>query len=247
MNPADLLFKEDLKSGLVTIASKSANGKTLLCNSIFYHLLSNDVNVIMFREANTMRLASKKLKFNSTGIVVDHFGFNPLEDIHRLNKVIQNNIAILGDKTAIIVDSPMFLTNSDFELFYEKLKENTRYVIFEKTDERLRYNVKRLQNRTQFEKTKQNINSLQELSMKFNMPIILTTQLKRIARINGSSLASEIIPALAFSSNMIITSEKTTDEPSKTYLLKVLKSRYSSENEIIPCKFDESSHSLVTI
>lgn len=252
MNPASIFFtKSNLNSGIITIASKFAHGKSLFCNSILQQLIVEDYNVLMFKEGSLKIKLNNDLKIKkSKSIIINDFGFSP-KDIYLFNRIINHHLLKLSGKIAIIIDSPDFLINCDFELYYEKLKENTRYVFCEKNQKKIQYYIERIKNKSNYETAQQNVQSLLELSNKFNMPIIITTQFKKsIEQFEGGTReVEEINRSLAFNSKLIIGVKKVFDlkpNSANTFEIKVLKSRFDSINKIINCIFDTNSYSLVT-
>jgi len=245
MNPTSLILRNNnfLGSGIVTIASKCGEGKTLLCNSMLYHFLESGINVIMFSEGVIRKIRPTKKGFKAIAILSENFGTYD-NTVDRFNKVLNHNIPFLKGQTVVILDSPLFITHNTESMVYDKIKcENTRYVLFEKINSNkiLSY-TKKLGN---YESAKRNIEALQELSRKFNMSIITTTQLNRISVDTNNSIQN-INTHLAMHSNLVITSEKNRDTIESGYNLKIIKSRYSSVNQHIECIYDINSHSFVT-
>lgn len=245
MNPTSIILRENNfldNEGIITIASKCAGGKTLLCKSMLYHFLESEINVILFSEGiikNFNTQAKKMPKNKAIVIFVERFGTYE-NTIDRFDKVINNNVPFLNGKTVIILDSPLFLTHNSESMVYDKFKcENTRRVLFEKINSNKTIPHKKL---GLYEATKKNTEFLQQLSRNFNMPIVITTQLNRVN--SDTNSIENVSTNIAYNSNLIITSERNIDENS--FNLKIIKSRYSNENQHIECVYDKNSDSFVT-
>jgi len=245
MNPTSLILRNNnfLGSGIVTIASKCGEGKTLLCNSMLYHFLESGINVIMFSEGVIRKIRPTKKGFKAIAILSENFGTYD-NTVDRFNKVLNHNIPFLKGQTVVILDSPLFITHNTESMVYDKIKcENTRYVLFEKINSNKILSYTKTGGGNSYEAARRNIESLQELSRKFNISIITTTQLNRGFSVHP---IESINTQLAMNSNLIITSEKNRDTIESGYNLKIIKSRYSHANQHIECIYDINSHSFVT-
>ena len=226
MNPTSLILRNNnfLGRGIVTIASKSGEGKTLLCNSMLYHFLESGINVIMFSEGVIRKIRPTKKGFKAIAILSENFGTYD-NTVDRFNKVLNHNIPFLKGQTVVILDSPLFLTHNSESMVYDKIKcENTRRVLFEKINSNKIISYTKSYN--SYESARRNIESLQELSRKFNMSIITTTQLNRTSSRHS---VENVNTHLAMHSNLIITSEKRS---SSFEAISFLSLRYSATSVI---------------
>jgi len=249
MNPASIIMRNnnflDAKrsAGIITVASKCGEGKTLLCNSMMYYFLELGINVIMFSEGVVRKLNPINNRIRAAAIIVENFGTYE-NTIDTFNKVLNHHIPFLNGKTVIILDSPLFLTHNSESMVCDKIKcENTRYVLFEKinSNNKMFSYTKKMGT---FESTRRNIEALQELSHRFNLSIITTTQLNRSLTNNHNPISINM--SLALSSNLIITTEKNRDNIENSYTIRIVKSRYSNQSQHIECVYDNNSHSFVT-
>lgn len=244
MNPASIICDNHnitgIRNGIITIASQVAQGKTFLCNSIFYHFLESGINVIYFSEdkynISCQHLNQKSL---ATGLVIREFltGDNFMD---KFTKLIKHKIPFIKGRFVIIIDCHMFLKSNLENLEYNQLlSEYTRAVLFEKTCNKKQktFITKDDDNKI----IKRNVQFLQNLSYQCNIPIIITTQTKR----GISHFSLDINTDLMLNSTCIITSEREQ----QNFTLKVLKSRYgnpSIKNVPITCFIDTNTNSFVT-
>lgn len=263
MNPASEILKNINNAGLITIASKAGEGKTALCNSMLYHYLLSGINVIFFSEfsnqqrfehlCDVLQKEKDKNKNVGIGIFVDNFGIPGGNNHEIFKKVISHDLSFLKGQTVIIIDSDSFF-NSEEDFDYCEMSENTRYVIFEKTD--LKNIFKREEKLQRFVTSpltekfitkRKKVFFLRELIASLNLTVVFATNAYTgiDSDINGEIRIHLIINNhLMYGSDLIITSKKNREE--KTFDLKIEKSRYSAYNQPIKCLFEKESHSFVT-
>lgn len=230
---------------LITVGAKVGEGKTSAINTMILNFIEAGVNVIAFNEIGeyiskklflNIKLKRKTNKKLGNLVICDSYFENNLQSI---NNRISNYLEFMNGNCVIVIDYPIFSSQKNYFLNTNFKCENTRFVIFEKYNLKIKLDFLKKTKENIYSNKRQTSEALRNLAIQFNTHVIIASQHYKHPTEIGMNTS------LMYASDIYITVKKNREQ--NTFLVTREKDRTGHIGEMAECILKENNLILATI